>query len=166
MFVKKDIEIVDSGEVFVHKTRGHNLELEALGHTAKNLQYATVRTPLEQRTIVNFHGLWNGKGKYDSDERLKQSENIITFLKTLTNPHVLCGDFNLSPETLSIAMLEGAGMRNLIKEFGVVSTRTSLYKKENRYADYILVSGGLDALDFSVLPDEVSDHNPLYLEFE
>ena len=166
MFVKKDIEITDSGEVYVYKKKGWNYKLEVQGHTAKNIQYAILKTPLGERTIVNFHGLWNGQGKSDSEARLEQSKNITAFLKTLTNPHVLCGDFNLSPETVSIAMLEDAGMRNLIKEFGITSTRTSLYKKENRYADYIFVSGGVEVLDFSVLPDEVSDHNPLYLEFE
>jgi exonuclease III len=166
MFIKKDIQIIDSGEVFVHKNMGWNYELELQGHTAKNLQYATIETRNGLRTIINFHGLWNGQGKDDSDERLLQSQNIITFLKTLTISYVLVGDFNLSPDTISLGMLEDHGMRNLIKEYGVFSTRTPLYDKENKFADYVLVSGDIDALDFSVLPDVVSDHSPLYLEFK
>ena len=149
----------------MHKHPGWNYQLELVGHTAKNLQYATIETENGLRTIINFHGLWNGLGKEDSDERLIQSQNIVAFLKTLKNPYVLAGDFNLSPNTISLTMLEDHGMRNMVKEFGIESTRTHLYDKENKFADYVLVSGGIEALDFSVLPDVVSDHSPLYLEF-
>lgn len=166
MFIRKDIKILASGEEYVHEFNGYNPEREILGHTAKNVQYATVETPLGARTIVNFHGLYSGDGKDDSDERFRQSEKVIAFLQTLTDPYILCGDLNLNPDSVSLEMIEGVGMRNLIKEFGINSTRTSLYKKDSKYADYVLVSGGVEVLDFSVLPDEVSDHSPLYLEFQ
>lgn len=166
MFIKKGIEVVDSGEVYVHKHKDWNYDLEVQGYTAKNLQYVTIRTTEGTYTVINFHGLWNGQGKLDSEERVRQSENIIAFLKTLEHPYILCGDFNLNPETVSLTMLEGAGMRNLVKEYGITSTRTPLYQKEGRYADYILVSGEVETLDFSVLPEVVSDHSPLYLEWK
>jgi endonuclease/exonuclease/phosphatase family metal-dependent hydrolase len=58
------------------------------------------------------------------------------------------------------------GMRNLITEYGVTSTRTSLYTKtEERFADYIFVSKDIEVKDFKVLPDVVSDHAALLLEF-
>ena len=56
-------------------------------------------------------------------------------------------------------------MRNLIAEFGITSTRSSLYTKPLRFADYMFVSNGIEVKDFKVLPDEVSDHLALYLEF-
>ena len=56
------------------------------------------------------------------------------------------------------------GLRNLVKEYGIISTRTSFYEKEGKMADYALVSPELNVLDFRVLPDEVSDHAALYLE--
>ena len=62
-------------------------------------------------------------------------------------------------------MLEAAGLRNLIAEFGVASTRTSLYTGPERFADYVFVSPGVDVSAFRALPDEVSDHAPLMLEF-
>ncbi len=61
--------------------------------------------------------------------------------------------------------LEDFGLRNLIKEYGITSTRTSFYTKPEKFADYMLVSPGVEVKDFKVLPDEVSDHSPLYLEF-
>ena len=110
--------------------------------------------------------MWNGKGKTDSDARLMQSSNIINTLKDLEGEIVLCGDFNLRPDTESLAMIENFGLRNLIKENGVTSTRTALYKKEEEFADYTLVSKGVTVREFKVLPDEVSDHNAMYLDFE
>jgi endonuclease/exonuclease/phosphatase family metal-dependent hydrolase len=165
MFIKKGIRIADQGEVYVHKHKGWNYELEVQGYTAKNLQYATVETEAGPRIILNFHGLWNGQGKGDSRERVVQSQNIVAFLKTLESEYVLAGDFNLNPTTDSMNILEAHGMRNLIKEYGYTSTRTPLYEKDGKFADYVLVSGGIEVLDFSVLPDVVSDHSPLYLEF-
>src|SRR6185503_9723048 len=165
MFIKKGIPVIDRGEAYVHKHKGWNYELEVQGYTAKNLQYATIETPSGERTIVNFHGLWNGKGKGDSEERVKQSENIVAFLKTLGTEVMLAGDFNLNPTTESLNLLEAHGLRNLIKEYGYTSTRTPLYEKDGKFADYVFVSGGIEALDFSVLPDVVSDHSPLSLEF-
>ena len=56
-------------------------------------------------------------------------------------------------------------MRNLVKEYEITSTRTSFYKKsEDKHADYIFVSNGIEVKDFRVLPEEVSDHSALYLE--
>lgn len=165
MFIKKGIPIIDSGEVYVHKEKGWNYDLEVQGYTAKNLQYATIETEHGLRTVINFHGLWNGQGKDDSHERVVQSQNIVAFLKTLKNEYVLAGDFNLNPTTQSMNLLEAHGLRNLIKEYGYTSTRTPLYEKGGKFADYVLVSGGIETLDFTVLPDVVSDHSPLLFEF-
>ena len=79
---------------------------------------------------------------------------------------MLCGDFNLLPDTESLRMLESAGLRNLVVECGVTSTRTSLYARPEPFADYVFVSDGIAVRDFHVLPDVVSDHTPLLLEFD
>jgi len=165
MLVKRDLQIVSEGEVFVHKEKGY-IPKEDVGHHARNLQFITIATKNGDRSVLNFHGLWNGQGKGDSEDRLAQSDKIIQFIKTLPNPFVLCGDFNLRPDTESLKKLEDIGLRNLIKEHHITSTRTSFYKKPEKFADYALVSRDIEVKDFKVLPDEVSDHNALYLEFE
>lgn len=163
MLVRKNVDVMEEGEVFVHKHKGYAPEGD-VGNHARNIQY--VKTTLRNRpvTIINFHGLWNGKGKTDSEDRLNQSKNILDFIKNIQRESILCGDFNLLPNTKSIKMLEDTGLRNLIKESGVTSTRTSYYTKPEKFADYIFVSGGIEIKDFKVLPDEVSDHSPLYIE--
>ncbi len=163
--VSKTQDVVDSGDVFVHRERGY-VPQGNLGLHARNLQFVTVEGPSGPLSIVNFHGLWNGRGKGDSDERIAQSRRILEFLKSRKEPFVFCGDFNLLPDTESLRMLEAAGLRNLVAEFGVTSTRTRLYARPEQFADYVFVSDGVDVRDFRVLPDEVSDHAPLLLEFE
>ncbi len=164
MFVRKEIFVHAHGDIFVHKAIGYNPEREAAGHTAKNVEYVEIAHGEKRITICNFHGLWNGQGKTDTEDRITQSKNIVNFLKTLDSEVIFCGDLNLRPETESMKILEASGLQNLIIEYGVTSTRTSLYKKPEKYADYILVSKGIHVKDFAVLPDEVSDHAALLLE--
>lgn len=163
--VHKKYKVLSEGEVFVHLFKGYEpVSAEEIGTHARNVQYVTVEKEDGPVTIMNFHGLWNGKGKDDSEDRLTQSDNIVSFIKTLNTPIVFCGDFNLKPDTESIKKIEASGLRNLIREYGVTSTRTSYYTKPEKYADYVFVSPGVDVLDFEVLPDEVSDHSPLLIE--
>ena len=165
MLVRKGITILGSGDVFVHKYREYIPEGD-IGHHARNVQYVTVEQDGVPITVLNFHGLWNGRGKTDSDERIEQSKNVINFITQLTTPVVLCGDFNLLPDTESIKMFERGGLRNLIRENGITSTRTSLYTKPEKFADYIFVSPEITVKDFTVLSDEVSDHAPLSIEIQ
>ncbi len=163
MFVRSTSQPVKVEDIFVYEFRGY--DPDDLARSARNVQIATFDAP-KKFSIVNFHGLWNGKGKGDSSERLEQSRKIIETLKSIEGEIILCGDFNLNPDTESLAIIEAAGLRNLVKEFGITSTRTSFYKKEGKFADYVMVSKGIKVKDFKVLPDEVSDHAPLMLDFD
>jgi exonuclease III len=166
MFVRNSLEVIEEGDIFVHLFKGYvPPEGEDIGRHAANLQYVTINDQNGPVTVLNFHGLWNGLGKGDSEERLAQSDRIIEYINSLKNPSVVCGDFNLTPDTESIKKFDDAGLENLIKTYGVTSTRTSLYTKPGKFADYVFVSDGVTVNDFKVLPDEVSDHAPLFLDF-
>jgi len=39
------------------------------------------------------------------------------------------------------------------------------YTKTEKFADYVLTSPNIQVIDFQVLPDAVSDHSPLQVEF-
>ena len=164
LLVKKGITVEEEGEVYIYKEKGYISESE-FGNHARILQYVRVQTDTGPRTIANLHGLWNGKGKTDCDERIEQSDRIVQFVRGTTAPLVLLGDFNLRPDTRSLAMIEECGLRNLITDYGITSTCTSHYTKPEKFADYAFVSKGIEVKEFKVLPDEVSDHAPLYLEF-
>ncbi len=163
--VNKELKIQNSGDIFVHKEKGFVPE-DDVGKHARNIQYVEIKMGDKTYTIINFHGLWNGQGKGDSEDRMIQSRRVIEFLKTIKTPYIFCGDFNLLPETQSLKMFEEFGIKNLVKQYNITSTRTSLYKKEQKHANYVFVSQNIKVKNFKVLPEEVSDHSPLYLEFE
>jgi len=169
MMVSKECEIVEEGSECVYMHEGY-VSPDELGDHARLLQYVTLKREQELLTVLNFHGLWHPRpeawGKRDIPERIEQSKKIVSFLEQFNHPVVLSGDFNLRPDTESMKIIEDVGLRNLITEYGITSTRTSFYEKPEKYADYTLVSEGVTVKDFKVLPDEVSDHAALYLEIE
>jgi endonuclease/exonuclease/phosphatase family metal-dependent hydrolase len=134
----------------------------------RTMQWIDFEKNGKQFTVLNIHCLWMpGFGKDDSPERIEQSKNIVNFLETKKKRNIiLIGDFNLNPNTESIKIIEYFSLTNLIKKYNIIDTRTSFYKKENRFADYAFISKGIKVKEFKVLPDVVSDHAPLYLEIE
>ena len=164
-FFNNKLELFQNGETFI--ARGLDLEKDHKDwdHHRK-LQWLELKEGGKLFLLVNLHGTHRPEGKSDSEKRLNQSRMIVNFLNMFNCPKILVGDFNLLPETKSIEMLEESGMRNLIKEYGITSTRTELYKKPIQFADYIFVSPEIKVNDFRVLPDVVSDHSPLFLDFD
>jgi endonuclease/exonuclease/phosphatase family metal-dependent hydrolase len=165
IFIKPHIKINETNNVFVYRKLNAmaNEDRTTLG---RNIQYVQFTKNDQDYTVINFHGLWNGVGKTDTPERLNQSRNIREFIETRAKGRVvLVGDFNLEPDTESIDILE-KGMRNLIKEYGITSTRSHYHKWPNRLADYAIVSQDLQVVRFEVLQVTASDHLPLILEFD
>jgi endonuclease/exonuclease/phosphatase family metal-dependent hydrolase len=164
IFVRKDITVIEEGELYVYREKGYVPE-EDLGDHARSIQYIYFNRDNKKYCVINFHGLWNGKGKTDSPDRIEQSQRILGFLEKNKDKEILfCGDFNLLPNTESIKMFEDAGLINLISKYNIQSTRTSYYTKPEKFADYIFVSPTISIKEFKVLEEEVSDHAPLYLE--
>lgn len=162
VLIKNSIDILGEGDINIHEKQHY----PGIGNNhPRNLQWVECKVNHQIFSVLNVHGLWNGKGKKDTPERLAQSQRIKQFMNTVNTPKILCGDFNLKPDTLSLEMLED-NMVNLIKKHHVHSTRTQYYKKEERYADYILVSPQIHIHQFKVMEDEVSDHCPLLIDFD
>lgn len=166
IFIKKELyrNITASGEIVISDAQQQYVDYNTWFR--RTIQWIDFSQDGKKYTLINLHGLWEkGTGKGDSDDRLEQSQKIIEFLNTKKDRNIiLSGDFNLNPDTKSIKMIEDFPLKNLINEYEITDTRTSLYKKENRFADYAFVSPELMVKDFRVLPDEVSDHAPLFLE--
>ena len=171
-FVKKNLNVLKSGDIFVYREKNEMGPRYpgGLPDFPKNFIYCEIEHNERKFLVINLHGFWNPAPKTDTPERLKQSEMIISFVKKYNLPVVIAGDFNLAMNTKSVGLFTEKGFRNLVKESGVKTTRSSLYTIKWRYtdpfADYIFVSDDIKLIDFKVLPDEVSDHIPLYLEFE
>jgi len=170
-FVRRNHKVDKSGSLFVFREKLLSSEdfkkekiKEQMGIVSlpRNINYVILK---DKTVIVNFHGFWIPGDKKDTPERIEQSKKLSNFLNSFENRKILCGDFNLNPNTKSMKMIE-EGMINLIKDYNIETTRSKIYKRGERYADYILVSKDLNVFDFEVLQDQVSDHLPLYLEFK
>jgi exonuclease III len=158
-FVKKNINISKEDYIMVQKADSSRAD-------GIPLHYVQFKHNDKQYTVCNLHGLWEpDTKKADIPERIEQSERVKAFLEKVDGAKIICGDFNLAPDTKSLKILE-KDMRNLIKEFDITSTRSHFYTKEVKFADYALVSPEVKVLEFKVLQDAVSDHLPLLLEFE
>lgn len=170
IFVRKSIRVLGLSEHTVYEPEhpvheGHEIISD------RKLQTITLDVHGEKVLFGNLHGLWFNGPKTDTPDRLSQSEKTVEVLNAHFGAKVLCGDFNLLPNTESVRMLEKrARLRNLVTERGITSTRTRLYRhfknlSEPKFADYVMPSLDLPVKRFEVLPDEVSDHAPLYAEF-
>jgi len=92
--------------------------------------------------------LWRSSVRSPGDERL-----------------VVCGDFNVLPDSVTFQALGRLGLIDLVVSQGHTDTRTSHYLKNGRFADYMLVNGDVDAARFEVVAQpEVSDHRALLLD--
>jgi endonuclease/exonuclease/phosphatase family metal-dependent hydrolase len=162
IFIKKNLVVLDCGDIFVHRWKDaiENNDAKTIG---RNLQYISIVHDQKKYLLSNFHGLWTGQGKADTNERIIQSTTIKSFLDARDEEYkILAGDFNLRPDTESMKILE-ADMRNLIGEYGIQNTRTSMCSRPET-PDYVLVSTNIAVKSFRVLADEVSDHAPLCVE--
>lgn len=164
IFHRKDLNIIEHGEVFVHKFKNaminnHGREL------GRQVQYIKYTEGENIYNLLNFHGLWDKQGKIDTPERIAQSQKIIEFVSRLEGKVILASDLNYVPEMESLKILENHGLINLIKEHDIQSTRSSLYNGLVKYADYIFISSDVIVNEFKVLHDTVSDHLPLYVEY-
>ena len=167
-FVKKDIKVLVEEDVFVFGVKNAVMGEKWWQDIGKNLQHITIENFGKKYNLFNIHGIWHPTGKFDTPDRMKQSKNIIDFIRSKNSNVVFGGDFNLRPDTESIKMIKGElNLNNLIEEFNVTSTRTPLYtRSDEKYADHIFVSPSVEVKDFQVLKDEVSDHAALYVEFK
>ncbi|MFA6095106.1 MAG: endonuclease/exonuclease/phosphatase family protein [Candidatus Paceibacterota bacterium] len=165
VFVKKGIPVGEAGEEFVyrHKNAYCNDDTKTLG---RSVQYMKVGDGKDAFTLFNFHGLWNGEGKTDSEPRLIQSQKIKALLDKIDGRKVFAGDFNLLPQTESYKIIK-EGMIDLIEKYNITNTRSTIhYQKPDRFADYVLVTPDVIVKSFNVMDVHVSDHLPLIMEFK
>ncbi len=169
MFVRRSLPVSGEGTLFVYGGYNEPLLNDGVLDVPSALQYVRIRHGEKSLAIAHIHGISMPGSKLDTTERLEQSRNIISFFGEEAGEKILCGDFNLMPDTESVLMLEQSGLRNLIKDFHIRATRpsahTARYSVPQPFADYCFVSPGVTVRSFAVPDIFVSDHLPLILEF-
>lgn len=170
-FIKTGFKSREKGNIFVYRKQGDmgTPFPDGRGDFPRNFLYDEVEKDGGKFLILNLHGFWEPAAKFDTPQRFKQSEIILDFISKYDCPVILAGDFNLGIDTKALSMLEEK-LINLVKTYKLPTTRSNLYDPYYRvndpFADYILVSNDIRVKNFEALQDQVSDHLPLYLEFE
>lgn len=167
-FVRSDHAIIGQVQDFVH----NDFSADGYGEHPRSRNAHVVRLFNFERgwplTIANMHGLRDLAGKMDTPERIEQAKRFVGMIRSVARPDerlIVCGDLNVEPGSRTFDILAEIGLRDLVTEQGFSDTRSSLYKKAGRYADYMLINRPVDVLTFTVVEQpEVSDHRPLLLQ--
>lgn len=167
IFIKNSLVAVETGSVYIYGNAATEIK-EDFTNEPKTMQWARIISSGKEFLVANAHGKWHPGEKLDTPERIKQSEIINGFLKGFDGPKILCGDFNLMPQTQSVKILQ-QGLTNLITGFKIETTRNEVswkqYNNKQYFADYTFVSPGISVNSFEVPYNEVSDHLPMVVEF-
>lgn len=118
-----------------------------------------------QATVAHLHGVRMASGKGDNPQRRLQAERVTALVDRVRGTDdlvVVTGDLNVLPGSETFEIFGQAGLTDLV---GARDTRTSVYRKPLRHANYLLVSDVRAVASFEVLTEpEVSDHRPLVLD--
>jgi endonuclease/exonuclease/phosphatase family metal-dependent hydrolase len=167
-FVRKSHPVIGQALGFIHGEFGadgwgeHPRSRNA--HVVRVFSYGLTRSI----TVVQLHGLRDPAGKGDTPARLAQARALAKLVRQVWKPGeglVVCGDFNVLPDSETFPILGELGLVDLVTTRGFTDTRTSWYAKDGRYADYLLTTPDVEISRFEVAADpEVSDHRALLLE--
>src|SRR3990167_4340292 len=121
--------------------------------------------------LINTHMAW-GPTPFDKIFKRKQADKLINYLKTLKQPFILTGDFNLVPST-EIVKSFGKFARNLTSENNTKFTLNPKihYLKDDAIkrdlsVDYAFISPQIFLKSFSLITENLSDHYGILLELE
>lgn len=166
-FVRHTLPIIGQVQGFVHKT--YSPDGYGAHPRSRSAHGVRVFDPELNRavSITHMHGLRDLRGKMDTPERAEQAKRLRAISRALAEKGdiaVVCGDFNVEPDSETMRILQADGMIDLVALHGINSTRTSHYTKPGRFADYMLINSTQMVRDFQVIPQpEISDHRPLVL---
>lgn len=167
-FVHRSLPIIGQVQGFVHK----DFSPAGYGDHPRSRSAHGVRVydghAGRSVSVTHMHGLRDLDGKMDTPERAAQARRLHDISSRVSQPGdvvVVCGDFNVEPDSETLSLLAGAGLTELVTGGGFEGTRNTHYKKQGRFADYMMVNREDLVRSFDVIHDpEVSDHCPLVLE--
>jgi endonuclease/exonuclease/phosphatase family metal-dependent hydrolase len=130
----------------------------------RNLQHMTVQLNGRSLHILNHHGYWVYGSKAGNDETLRQMKIIADVIDSLDGPIILCGDFNLSPDSQSLNLINQR-LTNLSAKHGLKNTYSQFSTRE-AVCDHIFVNDQVKVERFEMSEVLISDHKALILDFE
>ena len=170
-YIKSRFTITDGKSIFVQDHFSYITDWDWIsnhhGEEPRMVQIADLMIDeVQELRILNYHGIWS-KNKQDTDRTLSAIQKLVQFAHEVNYPVIICGDFNLFPDTRSIKVLKD-NFTSLVDEFNIMSTRpksNELSGVNRNVVDYVFISKNISVKAFKVIDSDVSDHLPLFLDF-
>lgn len=169
-YVRSKYKIVQAKDIFVQGSFAYITDWDTFaahpGEEQRNVQIVDVQIGKQMLRILNYHGIWS-KDKKGTSRTEAASKFLLELVSEVTYPTVLCGDFNLFPDTKSIQMLKEKFV-SLVDKYKITHTRpqyNELSSSKRNVVDYMFVTKDIAVDSFTVIDSDVSDHFPLLLEF-
>ncbi len=167
-FWRKSLTAIGQFQGFIHK----DYSPDGYGEHPRSRSIHILRLYDHDRgtfvTIANVHGLRDLNGKGDTPARAAQARKLLSHVSAVAGSNdeiIICGDFNVEPESETLRLIKSAGFVELVTSGGFQGTRTSHYQKPGKFADYVFVNDLVRPKSFSVIySPEVSDHSPILLD--
>lgn len=158
--------LTDQRTVFVKGAFAESQTLDSFTRNIRNAQFCTVDAGDNTFTIVNHHG-FHDRDPAGTAESLTCIQKLIDELKQISGPIIMCGDFNVQPDSATIQAIHvQLPLKNLTSEYKLETTLSSIFRVKDIQvpADYIFISPEIHVTDFEASSSIVSDHKALILE--
>lgn len=135
-------------------------------------QACTVNLPTGKTlSVANYQGYWTGLNPLGDETTIETMKKVRDAVAQLPKPLIFCGDFNITPNSPGMRLLEDLGLTSLTEKYGVKTTLSPVHRApknaiESVACDYILASDDISIKSFEVSEQVVSDHKALVMEFE
>jgi endonuclease/exonuclease/phosphatase family metal-dependent hydrolase len=170
IFYKKNSTFIEKKEITLSSFGifpSESTSFEKVGRTTLHLK---LEINGKQISFLNAHCAW-GRDHIEKPFQTEQGDILLSYLKTVNPPFILTGDFNLTPEQPFIQKLDALA-RNLTAENKITNTlnpknhRAKVLFPKGLAVDYIFISKDLQAKNFAVVDEGLSDHFGLTAEIE
>ena len=163
--IASNLTVFDTNEIWTHGGFFKNFDYINSGgyNVARNIAHAEISTQEGNVHVLTLHGYHVKEHKNGNEETMHACRELVAYANELDGPVIITGDFNLSPDSESIQLVNKS-FRNLSIEGGLLTTRNHLTTKKE-VCDYIFVNDKVRVDNFFMSEVVASDHNALVLEF-
>ncbi len=156
--------VVDNKVVFTNGEFKKDFNTKYDDYNIRNFVHAIIDINGSKLNVITHHGHHVEGTKEGNEETLRQMVMLRDYIKQLSGPVILTGDFNLSPKCESLEILN-AELKNLCILNNVQTTRNEFSRKAIQVCDYIFINDLVKVNNFEVEKMLVSDHQALLLDF-
>ena len=121
----------------------------------------------ENYVIGDLHGVNQLQNTIQSNfvKRAEQARQVHAIVQSTRSPLILCGDFNDTPVSYTYQTIRGDLLKDGFKSCGNGYGYTFHGFFDLLRIDFILYSQGIHPVSYYSLPQEWSDHNPVFMGF-